>query len=350
VFTAIPVLASIELRWRVDEARGATGTYVSATHDGGVLQTEMAVRALAAGENPYAVRYDRPPMSRARDSSPQGWRTIGYEENPAFDHLPYLPGTLLVVAGPQLAAEAVFGGWDTRFLYLGAAIALAWVLGSMAPAGAVRRCVWLATLCTPLLSEFLVVGRNDVLVLLPLALYGRALARGRHGAAAAWLGVALSVKQLAVFALPFLFLVAPDRRRLWPALAIPAAVCLPFFFWGPSDFLADVLWFNVSGYPFRWDGFGLSPIAYGLGLVEHPAQAAPWGWGGLVAIAAAGVGLGAWVKREPTAVRALVAGGLWLWTSLFVARFFADNYVAVPAILLALALLASPRVVSAPDG
>jgi hypothetical protein len=351
VFAVTPVLASIELRWRVDEAPGANGTYVSATHDGGVLQTEMAVRALSAGENPYAIRYDTPPMSRARDSNPAAWRSIGYEENPAFAHLPYPPGVLVAVAGPQLAAEALDLAWDTRFLYLGCALALAWALGSMVPTGSWRRMVWLATLCTPFLGEFLVVGRNDVLVLLPLALFGRALVRGRHGAAAAWLGVALSMKQLAVFALPFLFLACPERKRLWPALAIPAAICLPFFVWGPADFVSDLLWFNVSGYPLRWDGFGLSPIAFGLGLVAHPAEAAPWGWASVVAIVATGAALVVWVRREPTAVRALVASGLWLWVSLFLARFFADNYVATPVVFFALALLASrPVVESAPDG
>jgi hypothetical protein len=350
----VPVLAQIELRLHIDEAPGNEAPYRSGTHDGGVLQTEMAVDELLAGRDPYRADYGRPPMSRSRDSDENGWRSFGYAHNPAFDHLPYLPGVLIVSAPAQAVSRAIFHAWDERFLYLAAALGLAAVLGSMVPAGPARRSVWLVTLASPLLLGYLVVGRNDVLVLLPLALFARALLGERWRDAAIWLGVALAMKQFAIFALPFFAIVLHRRgklRELWPALAIPAAVILPFLLWDARAFVADVLVWNLGGgrdaYPVRWDGYGLSPIAYGLGLVDSPSGPNPLGWLSLPAILAALAALLGWILRDPaeraTPVVALIASGVLLFVALATSRFFADNYLAVPFLLIAVAVIPATR-------
>src|SRR5207244_3497041 len=76
VVAVVPALAQIEIRHHVDEAPGNLEEYRSSTHDGGVLQTEMAVGLLLAGRDPYGADYARPPMSRARDSDAEGWRSL----------------------------------------------------------------------------------------------------------------------------------------------------------------------------------------------------------------------------------------------------------------------------------
>jgi hypothetical protein len=351
---ALPICAHVEVRFRVDEAPGNVRPYVSAFHDGGVAQTEMAARALAAGENPYAVTYDRPPMSRSPDSNPEGWRRLGYPAgNPAYAHVPYPPGGLIVATATLLAGEAVFGAYDVRFPYLACAIALAAILGSLVPRGSPRRIVWLITLLSPLLREYLILGRNDVLVLVPLAAFGVLFMRQRWRASAIALGVALAMKQFALFALPFWALVVARRtswrtaaRLGWPAFAIPIAISLPFFVWDPGAFVDDVFLFNVGvgegAYPVRWDGFGVTPIAYALGLVDSPAGSNPLGWLFFPIVGGAAAAGWIWVARSPgpSTRRALVAAGVLLYAALFASRFFADNYLAVPSLLWAIAWLA----------
>jgi hypothetical protein len=246
-----------------------------------------------------------------------------------------------------------------RFLYLACAIALAWILGSLVPRGSPRRIVWLVTLLSPLLREYLILGRNDVLVLVPLAAFGSLFAKERWRASAIALGVALSMKQFALFALPFWALVVARRtswkltaRLGWPALAIPLALSLPFFVWDPGAFIDDVLLFNVGGgegaYPVRWDGYGVTPIAYALGLVDSPSGANPLGWLFIPVLGAAAGGW-IWTARSPSVRRALVASGVLLYAALFASRFFADNYLAVPSLLWAIAWLA-PGGTATPGG
>ncbi|MBI4511716.1 MAG: DUF2029 domain-containing protein [Deltaproteobacteria bacterium] len=350
---AWPVLAQVELRLHVDEAPGNQAPYRSMTHDGGVLQAEMASTALLKGENPYRASYAKPPMSRAKDSDPAGWRSIGYQQNPAFEHLPYPPGNIIISAPIQWLAQATLGFYDQRILYLVAAIALAVILARLCPKGAPRRIVVLLVLLSPLVRGYLIVGRNDVLLLVPLALFGTALYRQRWRTAAAWLGVALTMKQFALFVLPFFFVLAYMQggrnistvlRRTWPALAIPVAVILPFLAWDASALVEDLLLWNLGAgadaYPVRWDGFGLTPLAYGLDLVQSPSGPNPHGWLLLPSVVLGTAGLGAWVARGATPFRALVASGVLVYLALFASRFFADNYLAVPAVLWCVAWLA----------
>jgi hypothetical protein len=349
----VPLLRHIELRFHIDEAQGNELPYRSAIHDGGVAQTEMAVEALLDGKDPYATRYAAPPMSRAPDSRPEGWRQLGYDENPAYDHLPYPPGVVYAATVARLVGKGVFGRWDVRFLYLACAIALAAILGAMVRPGPARRMVWLATLVNPMLHGYLVLGRNDVLVLVPLALFAWFLLRERWRAASIALGCALLLKQFALFALPFLALVVWPRggwracvRRCWPAIAIPVAGSLPFLVWHPADFLEDVLlWnfgFGADAYPVRWDGYGATPLAYGLGLVDAPRGDNPLWWLFPVVTIGAAALLARWVRSAPTPARALVASGALSWAALFSSRFFADNYLVVPTLFLVTAWLGAP--------
>lgn len=353
VLCVIPVLAQVELRINVDDAPGNTAPYVSSTNDGGVHQVEMASEAVLSGENPYRISYDRPPASRSPDSAREGWRRLGYDTNPALDHLTYPPGPICVSIPFLWASRHALGFYDQRIVYLLAAFALALVLASMAPPGPPRRMVVVATLASPLLGRYLENGRSDILVLLPLAVFGKLLLERRWLGASIALGVALTMKQFALFALPFLFLAAyldagrsagKAARRLWPSLAVPLAVMAPFLVWDAGAMIEDVfLWLNAGGYPVRWNGFGLTPLAYGLGLVREPSGPNPYGFLSLPLLLLSAAGLGLWVYRKPTPRRTLVASGALLYVALFTARAFAPSYLASPVLLWAMAWLSGLR-------
>jgi len=211
--------------------------------------------------------------------------------------------------------------------------------------------VWLVTLVSPLLGPFVVVGRNDALVLLALAAFAHACARNRPRTASVALGVALTLKQFAIFAVvPFAIALIRQRgwraaaRAAWPTVALPAIAALPFLIWDPRSFLRDVLLWNLGSgndaYPVRWDGFGLTPLAYGLGLVDAPSGPNPYGFFLPLAILVGGASIVRWLWGHATPRRVLAASGAWIYIALFASRFFADNYLAIPCLFLGAALLA----------
>jgi hypothetical protein len=312
---------------------------------------EVASETMLRGENPYRRRYDQPPVSRSQDSNLAGWRALGYRYNPGFDHLTYPPGVLYLSAPVHWLALRTLGFYDQRFVYLALALALAIVLASFVPAGPARRMMVVGTLANPLLGPHLINGRNDVIVLLPLAVFAGLLLRERWRGAAIALGVAIAMKQFALFVVPFFLLatlvhakrdVRAWARVTWPVAVIPLLLFVPWLIADAPTFVDNVfVWVLRSGYPVRWDGFGLSALAYGLGQVDRPSGPHPYGYlvwpimiGGLAL-------LGHWVWRRPTAVRVIMAAGALLYLSLFMARSFSTSYLAAPVMLWGIAWIGS---------
>jgi hypothetical protein len=330
----VPVLRDVEIRAHVDEAPGNSRPYLSQTHDGGVVQTELAGAALRHGQNPYRMSFAESSMARTADSDPEGWRATGYDHNPAFDHVPYLPAVLVL--------GALWSFADVRLLYLALAVAYAWIVARRFRAGPERRLALLLSLCNPLLLPYLVAGRNEVLLLLPLALFGGFASDGKWQKAAWALGAALCFKQFAVAVLPFLLIVRrKDWKELWPIVALPLATCLPFLVWDARAFLEDTVLWSLGGgadaYTVKWTGWGLSVLAYGLNLVEEPRAHNPLGWVALPAQLLALVALGRRVWRKPVPQELLLSSAIFLYVVLFTSRAFAFNYLIVPSLLVLLA-------------
>ncbi len=351
----LPTLRDLEIRRFVDEAPGNQAPFQSQSHDGGVLQSEMAMARLLRGDNLYGDHYGGPPMSRSVDSAPESWQGIGAPDNPAHHHLTYLPAPILASL-PFYALGKALGFYDQRVVYLLAALLLALALGRFVAPGPERRIVTLLVFLNPLLRPYLVAGRNDVLVLVPLALFAWALSERRERGAALWLGVAVATKQFALFLVP-LFLVerwrtfGGDRRRLastlgWLAL-VPVVTCLPFVLWDARAFVDDtLLWTSRAGaaaYPLKWVGWGLSVLAYGLDLVPAPLGPNPFGAIGAVAQLIALVAGCYALAREATPTRLLAAGAILVTTVLLFARAYSMSYAATPFFLGLLAVLTARR-------
>ena len=80
--------------------RQATGP-ASYTHDGGVIQTEEALKYVLAGKNPYVEDYVNTPLAE--------W---GLDYKTALYHYPYLPWTFFFSTPFCLVSQAVLGWYD----------------------------------------------------------------------------------------------------------------------------------------------------------------------------------------------------------------------------------------------
>jgi hypothetical protein len=337
-----------------DEAPGNEAAFRSQTHDGGVLQTEIAMSALTRGENPYAIDYGDTEMARARDSDAQGWRRLGYPRNPALGHLPYPPAEFLLPLPLSWASRHALGWYDQRVFYLLAALAFVFVCGLLVEPGGLRRMVWLVAGASQLLLPFVRAGRNDIVLLLWLAVMACLLQRRRVVAAGAVLGLACATKQFAwILAVVFAIWVwvdpewrgRPARRSLVALAAVFLAFCLPFLLWSPSAFVDDVIAFNLGlspdAYPLRPDSLGLASLVLGLGWATSLRGGFPM-WAAQLAITLPiAIFLLRRLIRQPSAASMLLVAALVLYSALFCSSFFALNYLAAPGGLLLFAALLS---------
>jgi hypothetical protein len=271
--------------------RQATGP-ASYTHDGGVIQTEEALKYILAGQNPYVEDYVNTPMAE--------W---GLDYKTALYHYPYLPWTFLFSAPFYLVSQAVLGWYDQRFVYLLLFVITLLLAPKLAPKQADKLCLVMVLGLNPIMGVDIVFGQNDSFVLfwIVLALWLLPLSREK-GENKKW-GVVLSVisfglacasKPTAWFLAPFYFLyllrgedislgtlralAIPLLRRVIPFMAIFAVLVLPFAVWDWGALVDDV-WGWASGaaeVPYQIRGWGFANFVLGLGLVESKLDDFPF--------------------------------------------------------------------------
>jgi len=332
--------------------RQASGP-ASYSHDGGVIQTEATIAMLFEGRNPYVENYLDTPMAE--------WG-IG-EFRTALYHYPYLPWTFLFSAPFKLLADAFFGWYDQRFVYLLLFGAILLLLPGLAATPSTRLLLVMLVGLNPIMSLDLIYGQNDSFVFAWLVLsvwlwrrgQGAGEARGWLLGSAAAFGLACASKPTAWFFAPFyLLLLGGDEqgdrswsviragKRVWPAVAVCALIVGPYLLWNPGAMLDDV---------WGWSS-GASATAYQI-----------WGWGASNLLLAAGWASSRFVywpfwlpqlllglplmagllwrqARENTPARALWGYGLFLFVFFFVSRFLNENYLGYILAVLALGALA----------
>ncbi|MFH1278558.1 MAG: glycosyltransferase 87 family protein [Candidatus Eisenbacteria bacterium] len=330
----LPAIAEIGLRFAVGPRGHA--------HDGGVIQTEEAVRFLFRGTNPYAADYRSTPMAEL-DWGPG---------NPAIIHHPYFPFSFLVQAPFLAAGEAAFGGYDGRVLYL---------LLFLAPFFFVTR--WsadpdrqlaLAALwgLNPFLVPHIVEGRNDVVVAVLLVAAVHAMITGRWRGAALLLGLACATKQFAFLFVPFFVVLAGRGSGGWgavlrrggkkalPGLAPLVILALPFFLWDPGAFFDDTYAFNVGlsevSYPLGGTpGYGIASLVNVFHLVPSRYHYFPFWIFHLTVVLPLGWLLLRRHFEKRTASSAVVSFALFLFLFLFFSRIFHHNYLGLIFFFLA---------------
>lgn len=323
----LPAAAEIALRFQT----GARGH----AHDGGVVQTEEAVRFLLRGENPYAADFRSTPMAGLE------WGP----GNPAIIHLPYFPLAFLAHAPFLVLGERVFGGYDARFLHLLFYLFpfLLVVRWSADP----ERKLLLAALwgLNPFLVPHLVQGRNDVIAAAMLVAAAHLLLSRRMRGAALLLGGACATKQFAFLFVPFFVVAAGSRERSWArtlrsgmcaarAGLLPIAVfVVPFLLWDAAAFLDDTWAFNTGlaevSYPLGGTpGFGLGYLLAALGAVPSVYHYFPFALLQIPILLPLGWVLLRRVRADGSVAALLVSFALFLLVFLFLSRIFHHNYLA----------------------
>jgi hypothetical protein len=220
---------SLEISWR---ARTEPGRHVHAE----AIVTEEAAKVLLDGRDPYAAEYLNGPLS----ARPLGTKT----------HFPYLPGMLLFGIPRAIAGDHAPLA-DARIMFavgMLAATGLALRMWRAPPGSRLLAFQLLVTLPTGAL--FMATGGDDLPVLAAILLCLVLAQRRRAGWAGVTAGAAIAMKQFAWPLLPFLVLSGHDRsgrrRLLAGAGAVALPVILPFFLWGPSPFVEDVIRFPLG--------------------------------------------------------------------------------------------------------
>jgi uncharacterized membrane protein len=317
----------------------------SYSHDGGVIQTEIAITYFLDGRNPYRESYAQTPMAE--------W---GFPEfRTALEHYPYLPATFVLSAPVQVLSRLLFGWYDQRFTYLLLMLLTLVLLPGLV--GGNRRDSLLLTMViglNPIMGLDVIFGQNDSFVLAWVVLGLWFLRRQRPGWSAVCLGLACASKPTAWFLVPFWALtLLTDRsftwrnlpgqlplllRRAWPGLLVFLGLVLPYLVWDANAFVDDV---------WRW--------AAGTAVTHYQI----WGWGFANFILATGtlpdrfaywpfwipelvVGLPLLLyllhrqRRANTPRHAVWHGALLLFAFAYFSRFLNENYLGFLLALLAL--------------
>lgn len=232
------------------------------------LQTGGAADLLA-GRDPYAASFPNP--YDATDTATYFGAPIA-----ALTHYPYPPLTLLLTT-----AAALLG--DVRLAALAAQ-----VLGGLLLLRLCRRASLPHPLDIAVLGLYLLHPRGLFVLerswTEPFLAAAVLAALAVPPTAPAWisglaLAAVLSAKQYGVLlAAPLLGALEPARRPVALSLGfgVAAVLCLPFLFWHPRDFLADVIRFQLDQ-PFRPDALSLPAAVAWLGGPRAPGALAPLG-------------------------------------------------------------------------
>jgi hypothetical protein len=339
------------------------------THDGGVIQTEVTIRYLLSGVNPYVADYVNTPMA--------DW---GTSYRTALYHYPYLPWTFLFSAPFYLLSNALLGWYDQRTVYLLLFAITLLLAPRLARNCTDRLCLTMILGLNPLLGLDVIFGQNDSFVLfwIVLAVWlleigdwrlevgerehpAGSLARGVATTtllASAAFGLACASKPTAWFLVPFFALyllrdrgISLEKRRplvltlirqTWPAMIVFILIAGPWFVWNPDAMIDDV-WRWSAGTataPYQITGWGLANFVLAFGLVPNRLAYFPF-WVLELLVGLPLLFLLLWQQARKNSISAMLFGyGALLFTFLYVSRFLNENYLGYLLAFFALAYFA----------
>ncbi len=285
-------------------------------------------RALEAGENPYAATF---PNLYNRE------QTLAFfgDDRTELREYPYPPLSLLATTlGHRV-------GGDVRWTLLAAQMGIGLLVFALARGSGHGASVAIALATLHFLHPrglyLLKLSWTDSLMACAFLAVLLAVQRRRTR----WLGVMLSLfvglKQYSIVALPLLFRSGRvPRRAMVEGLAIAGAIALPFFLWGPADFINDVVRFQLRQ-PFRADALSIPAVLFQYTGWRAPGALALVGGGAAVAWAWPRLGSAAPPSSLPGAVALAYACFF-----LFAKQAFCNYYYFVAVVILAAAAVQDP--------
>lgn len=305
------------------------------------LQIEAALDYLDQGKNPYREDYLNTPLARWNNGRANG------TQNMSLYHVVALPGHLLLSFGTRFVSQAAIGFYDERLLYLLAYLAMLFLASRLGSDTTTRQRSLILLALNPLLLPFFREGRNDILVFTFLLGMFLALEHRRTKLSALLLGLALTIKMFAwIFVFPYLAVLfartpgplpARLKQRL-PELAIITAVVLiafvPFLLWDRQALVDDLIRYPNGGlatnYPIS--GLGFSRYLLNAGAVERMDYYPFW----IFQIAATLPLLILFLRelwKKPRLSLLIFTGTLGMFTWMYFARFFFNNYFGLMVLL-----------------
>ena len=313
-------------------------------HDG-AIQVEYALEFLSSGRNPYEETYEDTPLVY------YGFSGIDLSVNPAINHFVYLPG-FLITSFPVYKMFTQFNlPYDQRWIYLAAFIALILILPTIVSQPTQKLALLAAIGLNPLVTGPVILGMNDVIIILLIFLTALSLSKQKILLSAIFLGIACTFKQSAWFILPFyaLFIYnfsAPTRRmqELFKVSLIIALIMiiglLPFVAWNPSSFIEDVFTYPSGGvdinYPIR--GYTIGVLLLGAGIIASPLDDFPFSALQLIFGLPLLVFTLRYQQRYNLIGVMLLCAGVFIWGIGLVSRFFQNNYVGFVIMLITMGL------------
>ena len=319
----------------------------SYSHDGGVIQTEIAIDYTLSGKNPYHEDYTHTPM--AEWGFPQ-FRT-------ALTHYPYLPATFLLSAPVKWLSDVLLGWYDQRFTYL-----LLFLLTLLLLPGLTHRApdrtlgLTMVIGLNPIMGLDIIFGQNDSFVLAWLVVGAWFLQKHRWGWGSLFMGIAAASKPTAWFMIPFFLLLAAEdsplawrtllqkptlvkiARRAIPALGVFLLFVIPYLLWSPQDFIDDVWRWAAGTAQVHYQIWGLGFANFVLATGTLPDRFAYWPfWIPELLVSVPALAILAWQQmRRNTLGNAFWLGAILLFTFAFFSRFLNENYLGFILALMAL--------------
>ncbi|NKQ36415.1 MAG: DUF2029 domain-containing protein [Chloroflexi bacterium] len=348
IITAAVIIPSgqrIYTRLIIDAEKAENRVAYGDIHDG-ALQMEYALGYLRAGQNPYVARYE--------DTILQYYNFPGLEDlptNPVFDYFVYLPGFLVASYPVYTLFQYYHIPYDQRWIYLLAYIATVILLPAMVNSPTLKLSLLIAVALNPLLTRPVIIGMNDVLVLLVIIIAILALRRNHFILSILAFAIACTLKQSAWFIAPFYLLLlyhslpTSNRNRemfklLGAGALVGALIIIPFAFWDLPNFITDVFVYPGGGvavnYPIRGSTIGL--LLLGMGFITSPTDNFPFFIFQLLLGIPLLIGLLKYQKRQNNVGVMLICAGTFIFGMGLISRFFQDNYVGFLTVIIILGI------------
>lgn len=221
------------------------------SHDGGIEQTEIAVKLIMDGKNPYGYDYSK--TSMAGYFHLEKLNGTGDRLDPdytALMHYPYFPGSFLISIPFKFVSDRVLGFYDQRLVYILCYIMMLAVVFLLSTAE-FKPAVPVLFGLFPMFTTFVITGRNEIFYISFLLLSFYYFFRQKYIISFFVLALSFSIKQFAVLMIPFyLLFMRRKKEKILPGLLVFSLVSilliLPFFLWNSGAFLDDTL-FHSSG-------------------------------------------------------------------------------------------------------
>ncbi len=273
IILIISLLAIIPCLHRINARHN--GKPYEFAHDGGVIQTEEAIKYFISGKNPYHEDY----YNTVLDEHYTVYK-LDEIKNSLIHHYTYLPLTFIFPLPFYLVSKGAIGWFDMRFIYILMFIFSLYILTKFTVNNQKKALLLIIFSLDPFLTYFLEEGRNDIFLLFWIILAIFYLKLDRLGTASTFLGLACVSKPTAWFLIPFFIAYILEKnneskkiiakttfliKQIYPFLFIFLIFILPFLIWDFSSFKEDVLNWDAT-YPLGGTpGFGFANLLLYVG-------------------------------------------------------------------------------------